>query len=58
MSGFQSLIAQSHITESMYEYDFAYERRYFAMRGKEAVAAYGAPRPGGDVTVMLLRASS
>jgi hypothetical protein len=35
--------------------DFGQERRYFAMRGNDAVAAYGAPWPGGDVSEMLLR---
>lgn len=44
-----------YITESIYDYDFAYERRYFAMTGQESMAVYGAPWPGGDVTELLRR---
>ena len=33
------------IAESMHDYDFGYERRYFVMRGEERVAAYGAASP-------------
>jgi hypothetical protein len=47
----------SGVTEALYDYDFAQERRYFAMRGKDAVAVYGAPWPGGNVAEMVLRAA-
>lgn len=43
------------ITESMYDYDFEHERRYFAMRGAETMTVYGAAWPGGDVTALLGR---
>lgn len=34
------------------DYDIGYERRYFAMRGKEKVAVYGAACPWGDPVSM------
>jgi ribosomal protein L37AE/L43A len=46
----------SQVTESMHDYEFAAERRYFAMRGEEAVTVYGAPWPCGDVAAMVRRA--
>ncbi len=48
----------SDVTSAMIDYDFAQERRYFTMSGKDAVAVYGAPWPGGDVSAMVLRASA
>lgn len=44
------------LTQAMHDYAFAAERRYFTLRGEEAVAVYGAPWPGGDVAGMVLRA--
>jgi hypothetical protein len=43
----------AQVTESMRHYEFAAERRYFAMRGEEAVAVYGAPWPCGDVAALV-----
>jgi hypothetical protein len=40
-------------TEGMDEYDFTYERGYFAMKGEERVAVYGAAWPCGDVATLL-----
>ena len=44
------------VTESMHGYEFAAERRYFAMRGEEAVTVYGARWPCGDVAALLRKA--
>lgn len=43
------------ITERMDDYDFGMERDYFALTGKDRVALYGAPWPGGTVGQMLHR---
>jgi hypothetical protein len=42
-----------HDTQYMHEYDFALERRYFAMKGAETLALVGAPWPGGDPAALL-----
>ncbi len=41
------------ITENIYEYDFSYERDYFALEGEDEITFYGAAWPGGTAAEML-----
>jgi hypothetical protein len=43
-------------TQSMHYYDFAYERRYFAMKGADTLALIGAAWPCGDPAALLREA--
>jgi hypothetical protein len=39
----------SHCRDELYEYDFGYERQYFAMKPTEAATAYGVPWPDDSI---------
>lgn len=48
-------IFPGHITKSMVEYDFSYEREYFALEGDLTVTNYGASWPCGSAAELLER---
>jgi hypothetical protein len=39
----------SHFRDDLYNYDFGYERQYFAMQGSDTATAYGAEWPDGSI---------
>jgi hypothetical protein len=39
----------SHCRDDLYDYDFGYERQYFAMSGSDTAAAYGARWPDNSI---------
>lgn len=39
----------SHCRDDLYDYDFGYERQYFAMTESGKATAYGAPWPDGSI---------
>lgn len=40
----------SHFRDDLYNYDFGYERQYFAMNGSDTATAYGAEWPDDSIT--------
>ena len=39
----------SHCRDHLYDYDFGYERQYFAMRGSDKTTVYGAEWPDDSI---------
>jgi hypothetical protein len=39
----------SHCRDELFDYDFGYERQYFAMTGSDTAAAYGADWPDDSI---------
>jgi hypothetical protein len=39
----------SHCRDDLYNYDFGYERQYFAMKGSDTATTYGAKWPDDSV---------